>query len=67
VLAEKRTAATADKFLGTELDIIAQYRYNKNLGFELGVCGFIPGPTIRTVYGNSDVGIWSYVMTTVSF
>lgn len=67
VLAEKRTAATADKFLGTELDIIAQYRYNKNLDFELGVCGFVPGPTIRTVYGRSDVGIWSYVMTTVSF
>lgn len=66
-LAEKRTTATADKFLGTELDIITQYRYNKNLVFEFGVCGFVPGATIRTVYGNSDIGIWSYLMTTVSF
>jgi hypothetical protein len=66
-LAEKRTAANTDKFLGAELDIITQYRYNKNLGFEFGICGFVPGPTIRTVYGRSDVGIWSYLMTTVSF
>jgi len=66
-LAEKRTAATTDKFLGTELDIIALYRFNKNLVFEFGLCGFVPGFTMRTVYGKSDVGLWSYLMTTVSF
>lgn len=66
-LAERRTAAISDTFLGTELDMIANYRYNKNLSFEFGVCGFVPGPIMRTAYGKSDVGIWSYITTAVSF
>lgn len=55
------------KDLGQEVDIVTNYKYNKVLGFECGVGAFIPDTHIRKAFGGSDVGVWSYFTTQITF
>ena len=53
--------------IGQEIDIVGQYKYNKNLSFELGLCGFLPGEIMRANFKGADMAIWSYFTTNVWF
>jgi hypothetical protein len=64
------TSATLTKAsiaLGQEIDIISQWKYSKNFGFELGVAGFLPGDVMRDDFKASDVATYVYLSTSVSF
>ncbi len=56
-----------ETILGQELDVVALYRYNKNLAFEFGVSAFLPDHLMRTRFGGADVGLWGYLSTMVTF
>ncbi len=66
---EKLTAAAPldKKDLGQELDIVANYKYNKSVVFECGVAAFNPNSVMRNIFASSDVGVWSYFTTQVNF
>jgi hypothetical protein len=53
--------------LGQEIDLVASYRYNTALAFELGLATFVPGPLMRQRFNGSDVGLWGYLTTTAAF
>ncbi len=61
------TAPLNKKDLGQEVDLVTNYKYNKVFGFECGVGAFIPNTLIRTSFGGSDIGVWSYFTTQVNF
>ena len=55
------------KAFGDELDVIGAYRYSGNIAFELGLTAFVPEELMRTTFGGSDIGYWSYGSMVVSF
>jgi hypothetical protein len=62
VAAPMNTAA-----VGQELDIITTFKYSPVLQFECGAACFIPDALMRTAFGGSDVGVWGYVTTHLTF
>jgi hypothetical protein len=56
-----------EKALGQEVDIVAQYRYNKNLTFDVGTSVFLPDHLMRQQFHGSDAALWGYLQTTASF
>jgi hypothetical protein len=56
-----------ESILGQEIDLVASYRYNTALAFELGLAAFVPGPLMRQRFNGSDVGLWGYLTTTAAF
>ena len=53
---------------GQEVDLTAVYRYDKALGFTLGVSLFSPGELMEARFGgNNDLAFWSYLMTIANF
>jgi len=61
------TASSKSDAFGQELDVVSQWKYSKNLTFELGAVGFIPGDVARNKFGASDVGTWGYFTTQINF
>lgn len=56
-----------EKTLGQEVDIVAQYRYNKNLTFDIGASAFLPDHLMRQRFNGSDAALWWYLQTTATF
>ncbi len=56
-----------EKTLGQEIDIVVQYRHNKNISFEIGTSAFLPDDLMRQAFNASDVALWGYLQTSVSF
>ncbi|HEX9656886.1 MAG TPA: alginate export family protein [Bacteroidota bacterium] len=56
-----------EKTLGQEIDIVVQYRHNKNVSFEIGTSAFLPDNLMRQAFFGHDVALWGYLQTSVSF
>lgn len=50
---------------GSEVDIILNFKYNANVGFELGGTFFSPGEIFKEIKG-SDTSTWFYLMAVVN-
>jgi hypothetical protein len=53
--------------LGQEIDIVTTMKYSKALSFECGLGAFVPNAIMRTTFNGSDIGLWGYFSTHVSF
>lgn len=58
--------------LGQEIDVVALYRHNKSVSFELGVSTFVPAYLMRERFKSpgvnaADASFWGYLTTMVSF
>ncbi|MBM4169329.1 MAG: hypothetical protein FJ215_09255 [Ignavibacteria bacterium] len=53
--------------LGQEVDIVASYRYNAKVAFELGASTFIPAHNMRVRFGGADAALWGYLSLMVTF
>jgi len=55
--------STTNRF-GTEVDIVANYKYNSYLTFESGASLFVPGEIFKERFGD-DISTWFYLMAIV--
>lgn len=60
-------AVGGEKHLGQELDVVAAYRYNKNVSFELGISAFVPDHLMRQRFNAASTSFWGYLTTMVTF
>lgn len=51
---------------GSEVDLVANYRYTKNLSFEFGASAFFPGDIFKERRGK-DNSSWAYAMAVFNF
>ncbi len=58
---------TDQSALGQEVDIVASYRYNSRVAFELGASAFVPAYNMRARFGGADTALWGYLSMLVSF
>jgi len=58
---EQETAAGVDDDLGSEIDVVATYKYNNNVSIEAGVARFMPGDQAGV---NDDARDWAYLQIT---
>ncbi|MBP9211889.1 MAG: alginate export family protein [Bacteroidetes bacterium] len=61
------TAPMNTTAVGQELDIITTVRYSPALQFECGAACFVPDALMRTAFGGSDLGVWGYITTHLTF
>ncbi|CAG1065052.1 hypothetical protein BAC1_00628 [uncultured bacterium] len=57
-------AAGADDDLGSEIDLVATYKYNNNVTLEAGAARFMPGEGTVGAGAPDDADDWAYVMIT---
>ncbi len=55
------------RVLGQEIDLVLNFRYNKNVTFDVGASAFVPDALMRQRFGGSDVAFWGYVQALVVF
>lgn len=53
--------------LGGEIDLVAKYKYNNNVGVEAGISRFMPDDATTGVGASQDDRDWAYVMLTANF
>jgi hypothetical protein len=56
----------ADEFVGEEIDLVASYKYNKNLSFSAGYSHFFAGDFVDDT-GSDDDADWLFFQTVYSF
>jgi len=64
------TGAGADDDLGSEIDLVATYKYSNNVSLEVGAARFMPGDAISdgtTPAGLDDAQDWAYLQITANF
>ena len=61
---QETTAAGESDDLGSEIDLIATYKYNNNLNIEAGAARFMPGDAAGTDPDDRD---WAYLQITANF
>ncbi|MBW7956935.1 MAG: alginate export family protein [Deltaproteobacteria bacterium] len=61
------TGAGADDELGSEIDLVATYKYNNNLTIEAGAARFMPGDGITPAGTSDDDQDWAYLQITAKF
>lgn len=61
--------ATAGQYpnLGNELDLILSYLYNSAASFQFGVTFLAPQAGMQNLFGDDEVGFWSYMTFLVKF
>lgn len=58
--------SSTSKDFGSELDFVANYKYNNNISFEGGAAFFSPGDIFKERRG-SDTSTWFYLMAIANF
>jgi hypothetical protein len=59
-------SGSTSKSFGSELDLVANYKYNKNVSFECGASLFMPGDIFKETRGE-DTAAWFYLMAIANF
>lgn len=52
--------------LGTEVDVVASWRYDAHTVIEFGASAFLPGVVMKAIYGATDPATWGYAQVQVS-
>lgn len=60
-------AAGADDDLGSEIDVVATYKYNNNVSLEAGAARFMPGDGTVGAGNPDDARDWAYLQITGNF